>query len=235
MPVVATVLAAGPVLYAIVIEPLWGRRVVARLRRRATTDPDARVAFYRLTLASEWTWTLIALAAFALSGLPGSAVFLAWPRLEGDVVFLGQLAIIGGLLTGLFVGGVAAGVASRRAQGPLVAGDVDALLPRNTRERRWYTAVAVTAGICEEVLYRGVVLVVAMLLLPTAPLWVLALGVAAVFGAAHIYQGLAGVAAAAALGVVLGLIVVATGSLLPAMALHALIDLRVLLLRPPAR
>jgi membrane protease YdiL (CAAX protease family) len=116
-----------------------------------------------------------------------------------------------------------------------VAGDVDALLPRTTRERRWYTAVAVTAGVCEEVLYRGVVLVVATLLLPAVPLWALALGVAAVFGAAHLYQGPAGVAATTTLGAVLGLIVVTTGSLLPAMALHALVDLRVLLLRPPQR
>jgi membrane protease YdiL (CAAX protease family) len=78
-----------------------------------------------------------------------------------------------------------------------------------------------------------VVLVVAMLLLPAVPLWVLALGIAAVFGAAHLYQGLAGVAATTTLGAVLGLLVITTGSLLPAMVLHALIDLRILLLRRP--
>jgi membrane protease YdiL (CAAX protease family) len=91
--------------------------------------------------------------------------------------------------------------------------------------------VAITAGVCEEVLYRGVVLVVAMLLAPGLPHWALALGVAAVFGLAHIYQGAAGVVVTTMMGAVLGLLVLATGSLLPAV-LHGAADLRALLLVP---
>jgi membrane protease YdiL (CAAX protease family) len=75
---------------------------------------------------------------------------------------------------------------------------------------------------------------VAALLLPAVQVWVLALAVATVFGLAHVYQGAAGVVVTTMMGAVLGLLVVATGSLLPAVVLHAVLDLRALLVAPRA-
>ena len=83
--------------------------------------------------------------------------------------------------------------------------------------------MAITAGLCEEVLYRG--------WLP----WALAgwagstlagfLGAAVIFGLGHLYQGRNGVLLTGLLGVALGATAAWTGSLLPGQALHVAVDL----------
>lgn len=232
--VASAVLAAALVGYALVVEPVWGWWYMRRLRRRVRVDDDARVDGYRLIIATEWTLAGCALLAYALSDLAPHEVFLTLPRVSGEVPVVGHPGFLTGVVAGLVGGAVFAGVAATRGQAPPVAGDIDVLLPRTQRERRWFAGVALTAGICEEVLYRGVLLVVAALLLPAVPVWVLALGVAGVFGLAHVYQGAAGVVVTTMMGAVLGLLVVATGSLLPAVVAHAALDLRALFAAPRA-
>jgi membrane protease YdiL (CAAX protease family) len=51
---------------------------------------------------------------------------------------------------------------------------------------------------------------------------------------AHIYQGVGGVLVTTLMGAVLGLVFLATGSLIFAMAVHALMDLRLLAMPAPA-
>jgi len=117
-------------------------------------------------------------------------------------------------------------------QGPVLVGDIGALIPVSRRERGWYAAVAVSAGIGEELVFRGFFL----RLLNDLGLDGLALVVVAgvIFGLAHVCQGVAGVLMTTVIGILLGLIYIATGSLLVAMLVHALMDLRLLLLTVPA-
>jgi membrane protease YdiL (CAAX protease family) len=56
-------------------------------------------------------------------------------------------------------------------------------------------------------------------------LYLLPLIPGAVFGIAHIDQGATGILKTGAIGILLGYIYVATGSLIPVMALHFIIDL----------
>jgi uncharacterized protein len=100
---------------------------------------------------------------------------------------------------------------------------VDALLPRTPEERRLFAGLSLAAGWGEEITYRGYV--PAALVLAGAGPWA-AMGVAAVaFGFLHAYQGPVGVVRTALLGLLLGASVILTGSLFPAMAAHALVDL----------
>jgi membrane protease YdiL (CAAX protease family) len=107
------------------------------------------------------------------------------------------------------------------------------VLPATSTERRLFVAVSLTAGICEETLYRGYLthylirdwrLGVATALLLQA----------FVFGLAHCYQGLRGVFLTAFLGFWFAVLYWATGSLLMPMAIHAAVDLRILLFPSPA-
>jgi membrane protease YdiL (CAAX protease family) len=104
-----------------------------------------------------------------------------------------------------------------------------ALLPRTRGERRLFSVVGLTAGICEEWLYRGFFLAVVSALLGGPPEPILVLVAAAAFGLAHAYQGVAGIVTTAVLGGVLALLYLDTGSLLVPVLLHAAIDLRFLL------
>jgi membrane protease YdiL (CAAX protease family) len=96
------------------------------------------------------------------------------------------------------------------------------LLPRTGRERASFAGLSLAAGAGEELAYRGYVIpVVAGLTgIPAAA----ALS-SLVFGVLHAYQGPLGMARTAALGGVLAWGFLASGSLWPPMAAHALLDL----------
>jgi membrane protease YdiL (CAAX protease family) len=97
------------------------------------------------------------------------------------------------------------------------------LLPETLREKLLAVLlVAPSAGICEELLYRGYLLPQLSQYLSSATWgWVAS---SAAFGLAHGYQGVSGMLQAALLGALLAYPMVRTGSVYPAMAAHFLID-----------
>jgi membrane protease YdiL (CAAX protease family) len=100
--------------------------------------------------------------------------------------------------------------------------DISTTYPANGRERvLWFVSGGLTAGVCEEFVYRGAVF--AALLGAGLPLPAAALVAALAFAGAHGFAALNPVALAVYVGYALVAtgIVVATGSLLPAMAVHA--------------
>lgn len=224
----AGLLVAGVVLADLVFSPRYMHRVRAAV---AAGDTEARVRMYRLTMVLAWSAAGAALVVMLAGGLSLEEIGFTWPAV-GTLSRFAPL-ILGGLL-GLAGGAVAGVVASRRGRPVPFAGDVDVLLPRGSVQRNWYTAVALTAGVTEEVFYRALALLFLLQVLPGDATWP-AIAVAAVmFGLGHAYQGLAGVAGTAVLAALFGILFLGTGSLLPGMVLHALVDLRALLLRPAA-
>jgi membrane protease YdiL (CAAX protease family) len=105
---------------------------------------------------------------------------------------------------------------------------VAALLPRTCTERWTFALLAVSAGVCEELVYRGFGLAALRWAAPGISNPALIVLTAAAFGLGHLYQGPAGVALTGLLGAYLAWIVISTGSLLPVMALHVVVDLRIL-------
>jgi membrane protease YdiL (CAAX protease family) len=110
--------------------------------------------------------------------------------------------------------------------------DFSALLPTEPRERFLFAAVAISAGVCEEVVFRGWLLCTLHNVLGLQGT-TLVLVAAGCFGLCHFYQGATGVIGAALAGVIFTFLYVQSGSLLLPILLHILIDLRWVLL--PAR
>ena len=191
----------------------------------------------------EWGLALLALIIWlSASDVGAPAVGLAWPRrwpglLTGLVValvlvfvFVSTRALRGGALLQAESGRRRAGE-GRHSESAAHA--TLALLPRTAGERRLFTLVGFTAGVCEEWLYRGFFLAVVSALAGGLPELAL-VGIAAVaFGLAHAYQGAVGVLTTGVLGGVMAALYLGTGSLLLPVLLHAAIDLRFLLV--PAR
>ncbi|MDE3137216.1 MAG: CPBP family intramembrane metalloprotease [Acidobacteriota bacterium] len=98
-----------------------------------------------------------------------------------------------------------------------------AMLPRTKSEMAAFSGVSLTAGFAEEYLLRGFCL--AIVALVTGSMWLGAAVTTLSFGMAHIYQGPRGAVRAAALGAVLAIPVVVTGSLVPSIVGHAATDL----------
>ena len=83
--------------------------------------------------------------------------------------------------------------------------------------------LAVTAGFCEELLYRGWLWRFFSDL--TGHLWIAALLSAIAFGFAHAYQGRSGIISTGIVGLLFSLPVLLANSLVPVQVIHAGIDL----------
>jgi len=227
---VGLVLAVALALYAVFGEPLLGRWFYARLKRESELDRGALRRFYRLRLSIEWAWTAVAgFIVVVAPGLSAASVGVALPagrHLPQALRFTGALAVSVAASSVIF--------RRRASAGKSVPGQdaVLALLPRTSAERRLAVAVSMTAGICEEVLYRGLLIALAVDLLDLS-VSAAAIVAVAVFAVAHVYQGAGGMLATGLLGAVLAALYVATGSLLLPIIVHAVLDLRGLVLVPP--
>ncbi|MFW6040079.1 MAG: CPBP family intramembrane glutamic endopeptidase [Gemmatimonadota bacterium] len=97
------------------------------------------------------------------------------------------------------------------------------LLPRTAGEKLGFAALSVSAGVGEELAFRG--FLIPALDIATGSLAVAVLLSSAIFGLLHAYQRSAGVLRATLLGALLAAPFVATGSLLPSMIAHTALDL----------
>jgi len=235
------VLAAALAAYLVVVQPVLGprrhRRFLAALRR----DRAARLHRYRRTVVIEWALAAAALLVVALApGLDAGQVGLRPPRLGagapytvvGGIGLLATVAVFVGVRGRLYRGRLYRG---RRPERPLSGpAAVVALLPRTVAERRAFAVLALTAGACEELLYRGFLVAAGTAAVPgLGPVTAVAVS-AAVFGLGHLYQGPCGLLGAGLLGGCLAVLYVGSGSLLLPVCYHALLDLRALLLPVPA-
>jgi membrane protease YdiL (CAAX protease family) len=158
----------------------------------------------------------------------------SWGPLAGIPYGSGELAgiLIGFGIAAILVMIVPVLLLRRRVEEVPAIGDIRALLPRNRGELPYGAALGLTAGIVEEVLFRLALPALLFGVLGSGPL---AFGIAAlVFGALHLYQGPLGILFAFVLGLLFTALYLLTGSILAPIALHALVDLRSLVLIPIA-
>ncbi len=99
---------------------------------------------------------------------------------------------------------------------------VERLLPRHAGEFPLFAALAITAGLCEEFLFRGYLLWYLAHVVPPPAAWALQ---ALAFGLGHAYQGPRGIVTTGIAGAFFSAVVFVSGSLAPAMLIHALMDL----------
>ena len=107
--------------------------------------------------------------------------------------------------------------------GPDTANDISALLPRGAAEIAVWVALSITAGFCEETIFRGYLQRQFLALTGSVPLAVLAQAV--IFGVSHGYQGLRNVITITVFGALFGALAAWRRSLRPGMILHAWTDI----------
>jgi membrane protease YdiL (CAAX protease family) len=221
----STALVAVLAVYLFVVGPVLGHR----MRRRIRAERVRPARFYAEALAEQWIGAAVALAVVATAagvgrehlGLVGSRPGTWWWTVYA--VVLGAAVLGAGLVLRRRI---LRGHAVRRSQA------LDAILPRTPAERRLAAVVAVSAGVCEEIVYRGLLLAVGVGMLGLHPVLAGLLALA-VFTANHVYQGGQGMLFATAIGFACTAFCLWTGSLIAAILLHVAVDVRGLLMLPP--
>ncbi len=207
-------------LYLLVATPFLGRWFFRRLKRWSDAGlPDARTKSYTHMLLTEWPSTLVLTALWFILGRDADSLGLSfsvsgWQWLG---LGLGAVAVIGQLMQMKLVMDRPDELAKLRKS----IGELEALTPHNDREERMFMGVSVTAGVCEEILYRGMLLA---LLAPLLGTWGAVVMGAVIFGLGHVYQGWTGILKTGIVGLVMGALTVFSGSLFAAIALHSVID-----------
>jgi membrane protease YdiL (CAAX protease family) len=230
--VAAAVLASAVVVVIVMVAPAAGWRRYGRLLRDLRTDDRARLPFYRDAVIRQWVLAAVVVGIGVLAGRTPQTVGL--PD-YGPGTANGPL--IAGVLAAAALCAVPAVILSHRFGPPLdesVARQLApfvGIVPTTRAERRAFFLVALTAGVCEELVFRGFGIAYLRWLWPAAPWGALILATAVPFGLAHRYQGRNGMCATGLIGAALCWVTLATGTLIPAMVIHAAFDLRVLALR----
>lgn len=203
------------------VVPLTARWNYPRHRARLRADPRARPSVYRSTITQQWLFVVFVLAVWFACGRGCAALGLVIPSGIRTYVGLGITALALAALRLQLVlvqrGGEEA-LAAVRDQ--LTA--VEELMPRNATEMRWFGALSVTAGVCEEILYRG--FLIAYLGVAFGP-WPAVAAAAVIFAFGHLYQGVINAGKSAVFAFLAGALYLSCGSLLWPMIIHAALDL----------
>lgn len=209
---------AGLLIIAMPYYATWQyRRMTARLE---AGEEGARLSAYRSTMAVEWALSAVVVGLWILPGRAPGSLGLGVGRGAGW-----WIGVALGLAACIFVYAQAASVLKDPEGLPAIRkqfGSLENMLPRSTAETRAFNALSVTAGVCEEVLYRG--FLIAYLKAITGA-WPSALLSSAVFGLGHSYQGTKGVIKTGILGLVMAGLYVISGSLIVPIVVHAVIDI----------
>jgi uncharacterized protein len=207
-------------LFLGIIVPWRGAVRLKKLLALPSVSTKEKLVLYGLTIAGQWVITgLVAWRALA-RGLSSGNLGLA--NHTGANMILGSLALaaIAGTLHWLNLRrvGKSPGKALERMRSL-----AQRILPVNSVELLPYCALAVTAGVCEEFLYRG--FAVGALFRVGFPAWAVVILTAVLFGLAHAYQGRSGVLGTFVMGILLGVVRMAYDTLVPVMVMHTVVDL----------
>jgi membrane protease YdiL (CAAX protease family) len=109
------------------------------------------------------------------------------------------------------------------------------LLPTTATERKWFAISAITAGICEELLYRGFLMSYIPTIFPMFARQFVIISIISglVYGLSRAYLGFRGITQTALTGFSFAIVYFLSGSLIPAMVVHVLVELRMMILWQP--
>jgi uncharacterized protein len=187
---------------------------VAQLRLLENLSPEQlpRLPIYLSTSVSLWLLALGAIVASAYSKFTAALIGLR-PVSAASLAIWTLFVLASALL--LYA------VAQYRGwrESPILL----QLIPRTARERFAFVILSLTAGICEELVFRGFLIAGLTVVFGSTPVAVVV--ASGLFGLLHAYQGPIGSARAGLLGLALAIPFVATGSLLPSMLAHTIVDI----------
>lgn len=228
-------------LFLAVVAPAWDYRDTRRLKQSPSSA--GKIRYYKTLAAWLWIASLVACLSVGfrplvtISPAPGDISWLlehAWVRYLVEAVIALILTVLVLMPAGIVLW-------KKLKKQPRKYSSADALksfsyfFPATWTERRWFAFLCITAGICEETLYRGFLLHYLHFFPCTLGLTLALLVSSVIFGLGHLYGGVGGVVGSVLVGFLLGLLFLLTESLLLPMLLHALFDVSKLLqLRPPS-
>jgi len=199
--------------------PWRGRLRIKKLKEMPRVGTMERLSLYASTIAFQW----LAVAVVA---------WRAWAHgftaLQLGLVYPHRIRILAASIAGAATIATLQWLNLRRvgripveARGAIQV-LAERILPQSAVELLPYLALAITAGLCEEFLYRGFAM--AVLTRVGFSDWAVVVVSSALFGLAHSYQGRGGIVMTLFVGLILAMSRIVYGSLVPAIFWHSAVD-----------
>jgi uncharacterized protein len=205
-------------LFVLLASALWAYRAIYNAAQARAALAPGRPYIYLRTMFFEWVLLAIVIFGVRLRGGSLQTIFgQRWRSLGAAVrdLALGISFMVASTIVVSIVSAVEGDTSSTQS--------VKFLIPQSALELILWVALSITAGICEEAIYRGYFQRQFAALTHNVPAGIILSG--AVFGAVHAYQGWKRAVAIAAMGVVLGIFAHWRKTVRPGMFAHAIQDL----------
>ena len=191
-------------------------------RKLAREAPDARklVPRYVRIILRGWLLAAVVIAAWWVQGRPFGALGLAPHLSVWDYAGFALALVIGIAMTAQGFG--LASAPREKIENAMKAVHGIKITPNTHGELALFMVMSFTAGVWEELVYRGFLI---WFLVPLAGLTGAALISALIFGLAHLYQGVRGLVSTTGIGLIFAVLYLLTGSLWWLMVVHAVMDI----------
>ncbi|MCJ7420733.1 CPBP family intramembrane glutamic endopeptidase [Sphingomicrobium astaxanthinifaciens] len=213
---------APPLLLIVALVALGPLRDRVHRRRLAARGAAYRDFIYREFLAYMWPVAGIVVACWVAAGQRLETLGFAHEPSTGLAIAWGVTALLALYSTWSTVQVRRHDKARESLERQIDAGgNIDFVRPESPGQLKGFLALSVTAGVTEEIVFRGFLIMTLALVMP---LWAAALLSLTLFVLAHSYQGWRGMLTILPISTVLTVLFVISGSLWPVIVLHIVVD-----------
>lgn len=223
------------IVFLLTYEPIYGYFDYQKFKARVRQKPQERVRYYKKVMIRLWVPILVILCMVAMAPLTLGNIGLSGIRWNTQTLGPWATYIAFGLgivylLTLIYY--VIGQKASEKMRNTLMQAKKQELaksqfidiMPVSKEEKKVWTFVSWTAGITEEIIYRGFLIFALAELFPSLSIWLILVISSILFGLAHTYQGLGNVIRTSLVGLFFTVLYIGLGSIIPLIILHFLID-----------
>jgi membrane protease YdiL (CAAX protease family) len=221
------------IIWLVGVAPFVGPRMLKRVERHAPT-PSVAIRRQWLFGNAVYLWMSVAIVVLigVLSNRHAASIDLTVHSLKPQAVVISSGFIGAAVLLLLISIPYSARSLRRDAEIRRFIRRSVGPLPKGKTARLRFAVTAISAGICEEIVFRGFGIAFIRSIRPDASDALIVVITAIAFGIAHAHKGKEQVTSSTAFGGVCAAVTLATGTLIPAIFVHSLVDLRFLFLDP---
>ena len=201
-------------------------------------DESAKLQIYKTTIPGLWIPVVALFLVTIFSDMTISDIGFKLPEYQLSPVMTGIIFVAASLWATFFLYMIIAFLVSpkhRKHRNYVIAKKASGsdyydlviyklMIPKTKKEKRWWVPLSLSAGICEEVIFRGAFVFFVSSIFPDISIYMVFVIVVILFGMGHFYQGTKGFVISTLVGAFFTIIYIATGSLIFVIALHFLTD-----------
>ncbi|MDZ5473359.1 CPBP family intramembrane glutamic endopeptidase [Bacillus sp. 31A1R] len=216
-------------------EPIYGYFDYQKFKEKVRIHSGERVKYYKKIMIGLWVPTLFILGLVLFGPITLQDIGIKGVSLHTETlgkwvtyITLGLFAVYTLALIYYLIGSKVSvkmrNEIAKAKQAELEKSKFNDIMPVSKHDKKVWTFVSWTAGITEEIIYRGFLLFALTQLFPDLSIWVILIVSSVLFGLAHTYQGWNNVIRTSIMGLFLALIYISLDSLIPVILFHFLAD-----------